>query len=236
MLKALLMVAGLSACGEPIRDFLGEQGTGPMVLFLNTEPTVFAPAGNDATQNLSTVVGGQVQIRGYMTGAPDRAAVIAELRDEVAAILAPYAVNVVTVRPASGRYHMVMLTDDTGISAGCSNCISAAPPLCDGSVDAAVGFLYGGVFGGGISTPKHLATNQIIAMFGQFIGIPTSNLVGDCMCYVETPCIEAQQTMNAACTIGGAGTLVSGTQACPTELTSMDEHAEFLDALGPAFE
>jgi hypothetical protein len=230
--SAALVLISLCSCGEPTRDFSTGGKETSTTLFLNYENTVFVGVDEDATRNFSTLVLNQTGFMAYLGADPARASKLDALTDEIAAILEPYAVLVTSTRPATGPYHMVMFTDNNGAAVGCPTCISLAPTLCDRTEDSAVGFIFGGAFGGEV--PPHMASSQVISMFGLFGAIPMSAIPGDCMCYVETPCIEALLTTGSACTIGGAGTSVSTTQVCSTSLITMDEHAEFVAVFGSA--
>lgn len=223
----------LVGCGEPIRDFLHpELGPQTTTLFLNYEPTVFVNlGGEDASQSSSTLVTGQTMFPGYREGASDRAVSSKQLTDEIAGVLAPYAIRVTRQRPSEGPYHMIMFTDASGSVVDCDSCITRAPILCDGTADSATGF----VFGGSGSSPflfPHLTTSRVIAMVGSFAAIPLSSEPGDCMCTNTMECLEA--TLTTGCTIGGAATPIATTQDCPTSRTTMDEDAEFIAAFGLA--
>lgn len=231
-----LILLGLLGCAEPKRDFLNGGGSGAAkahTLFLAFDGATLSPGTDDATHNSSSLVRISATFKGYDENDPQRAAHLDDVTADVSSVLAPYDIVVTRVRPPSAPYAMIVFTDDLGTVVGCPNCISLSPQACN-TEKSPVGFMFGGAFGGGQFTPTHLASSNAITMFGLFAAIPATARPGDCMCYSETPCIEAQMTMSSACTIGGPGTPVSVVPSCPTTLTTVDENAEFLAAFGPA--
>ena len=198
-------------------------------LYLNFEGvTLAAGSADDATQNLSSIATGPTTLPSYLGSDADRATKVGALAAEVANILMPYDVDVVTTRPSSGTYMMVVTTDATSATLGCANCPALAPDDC-GSVDSPVAFNFGS--GSGSAQPVHGVTSDTVAMLGlSVLGIPASAVPDDCMCFTDANCAfpPSQQ-----CTIGGAGTAVSTSKpGCPTSATVMNENALFLAGFG----
>src|SRR5438477_11168766 len=137
---------------------------------------------DDLTQGVSHIAQTAVMLMLYRAGAADRAASIATITSDLTTLLAPYAIDVVTTRPASA-YDMVIVTASTAgaIGAGAQNTGALALPGCD----QPHGFEISYVFGAVTTTPntEHFVANLALAMFAQEYGVPITNQAGDCMCF-----------------------------------------------------
>ena len=211
----------------------GPIGARTHTLYLNFEGiTLAAGSADDATQNLSSLATGPTTLSSYLGSAVDRSTQITALVDEISNILAPYDVDVVMTRPATGTYIMVVSTDSASTTLACTNCPALAPADC-GAIDSPVAFNFGA--GSGSALPVHGLTSDTIAMVGlSVLGVPTSAVPDDCMCFTDSNCVfpPTQQ-----CTIGGAGTAISATRpGCPPagSATVMNETALFLAGFGPS--
>jgi hypothetical protein len=213
---ALLVGAG---CGSDVTA-APRPATGAHTLFLQFEGQALSPGVDDPAANRSSLLSGSVAIPAYLAGDPQRAAKLQALVAETASILAPYDILLVTSRPASGSYDMVVaggLSAQAGLPSGL---LGAAPVDCSaGAVhlsllfDLAVG---------------HDAARQIVDALGSGHAVPASTAVADCMC-AGAGCPVG---LTAPCTIGGAGTPVAPGSACAGAATSMDEAALFRAAFG----
>lgn len=210
------------------------EASGPRryTLFLSFDEVTLHGGVEDAMLDTSSLLVGAPRFIGYAATDPQRATKLAQVTDEITAILAPYDIVVTTQRPTGGTYAMIVFTDDDGSSAQCANCISLSPQECN-TTDRPIAFVFGGVFGSGLM-PVHLATSNAISMFGMFAAIPLTSKVGDCMCYIEGACVQDWQTTTTACKIGGAGTPVAATPGCQAAGTTMNEDAVFRATFGTA--
>jgi hypothetical protein len=210
--------AGVDGSIDPVRT---------NTLYLNFEGVTLAPGADDATQNTSTIATGPTTLPSYLGSAADRATTVAAIAAEVGNILEPYDVEIVTSRPGSGSYMMIVTTDAPSTTLGCTDCPALANDDC-GSVESPVAFN----FGGGSAQPIHGLTADTIAMVGlSVLGIPTSAVPDDCMCFADANCTFPPDRQ---CSIGGAGTAISTAKpGCQTTETVMDENAQFLAGFGP---
>jgi hypothetical protein len=160
----------------------------------------------------------------FLDGDSGRAATITAILDTARATLAPYDVELVTERPATGLYDMIAFggsAADAGLEAG----LHATYPLrCD---DAGVNIVL--VFDDVLTDTDDYAYT-VVSAIGGTNRIPLSSLAGDCMCWTGKTCVFDGEM----CTIGGAGTPVNTTDWICEGLTEMDEHALFLAELGAA--
>lgn len=199
-------------------------------LFLDFDGVTLGSGSDDATMNTSALVTGPTTLPSYLgsDGSADRGSAIAAIAAEVEDILEPYQVTVVTARPASGTYMMVVTTDAPSSKLQCTDCPGDAPADC-GAVDSPIAFN----FGGGSALPLHGVTADTVAELGlTVLGIPTSAVPNDCMCFSDANCTFPP---SMECTIGGAGTAISQTKpGCPATGTVMDENGLFLDGFGPS--
>jgi hypothetical protein len=251
-MKKVLMVATLAACGSSnnatVDAPVTHDGTVALdapkttgnakshTLYLNTEGVSVTAGADDATMNKSSIIGAPATLMPFLVGAAGRDTRLAEIATQIETTLAPYGVTVVTTRPATGPYDMVVVTDDTGakLTPSLASAGSITPTTCN-SAASVVSFIFPVAFTG--TSPaqvRNLVANQAIAIFANNAGVPISTTTGDCMCYVASSCVAPSE--NAICTIGGATTAVdqsnSGIEACGDTSPTMDEAAKFLAAFG----
>jgi hypothetical protein len=145
----------------------------------------------------------------------DRAAVTAG----IAAGLAPFAVDVTDVRPASGRYSMVVFTST---SSG-SNVIAIARPDCAGDMhdanDANVGLSY--------ATTPDLAVRTGLAIVGQSFGLELTD-GGDAMALVP---IEEPAYLDMCFPLYQPETQLCSHPGCPDG--QQNSHRQLTDVVGP---
>ncbi|HEY3803123.1 MAG TPA: hypothetical protein VGL61_10980 [Kofleriaceae bacterium] len=191
--------------------------------------TLAPGSADDATQNISSLVTSPTTLAPYLGSAADRAVQISNLVAEVSNILAPYDIDVVTTMPTSGTFMMVVSTDTASTALACTDCPALAPGDC-GAVDSPIAFNFGA--GSGSALPVHGFTTDTVAMAGlSILGIPTSAVPDDCMCFSDANCVFPPDRQ---CSIGGAGTAISQTKpGCPTSDTVMNESGLFLAGFGP---
>jgi hypothetical protein len=215
---AALVVAG---CG-------GSDSSGPNppsganVYYLNFEGQSLSAGTDDPVTNKSQILSGSVTMPAYLAGDAQRAAKIQTLVSEVRAVLAPYDIDVVTTRPASGTYDMLVAGGTSQQAGQPAGLPGQAVVDCTATVARHISFLFD------LST-GHDAARQIIGSLGVSHGISASTASTDCMCIADAGCT----TLAAACTIGGANTPVSANASCETTgVTTMNEQQKFVTKFG----
>jgi len=213
----LLLLAGCSASTSGPNP-----ASGANVYYLNFEGQTLTPGADNPATNTSELLSGSVSLPAYLAGDAQRATKIQTIVHEVEAILAPYDIAVVTSRPASGAYDMVVAggtSQQAGFPTGLHaeavvDCTAARPRHISLVFDLSTG---------------HDAARQIIGSLGVSHGISASTTSTDCMCIADAGCTAPA----AACTIGGAGTPVSSNANCEAVgVTTMDVHQKFLAEFG----
>jgi hypothetical protein len=196
-------------------------------LYLNFEGAALATGRDDASQNRSEIALSPTTLSSYLGSDANRAMKISAIAAEVATILAPFDVEVVMARPTSGPYMMVVTTDAASDALGLIPLLAASSVEC-GAVDSPVAF----IFGSGTEQPIHSVSTDTIAMLGlSMLGVPTSAVPDDCMCFSDANCTFPP---DRPCSIGGPGTAISAAKpGCATTATVMDENALFLAGFGP---
>jgi hypothetical protein len=192
------------------------------VYYLNFEGQTLTPGADDPVTNTSQLLAGTVTLPAYLAGDPQRVAKIQAIVNDVESILQPYDITVVTTRPASGRYDM-LVAGGTSQQAGAPAGLPGLAVLdCARAVLRHISLLFD------LST-GHNAARQIVGGLGVSHGISASTLSDDCMCIAGGGCTS----LVAACTIGGANTPVAPNANCePGGATTMDEQQEFLAEFG----
>jgi hypothetical protein len=197
--------------------------SGAHVYYLNFGGQALTSGPDNPVLNVSQSLSGSFTAPAYLTGDAQRATKIQAIVNEVKAILAPYDVAVVTQRPASGAYDMVVAggtSQQMGFPTGLQG---VAIPDCTGAALHHISLLFD------VST-GHDAARQIVGALGIGHRVSASTAATDCMCIVDGSCTA----LPAACTIGGANTPVSPSASCETSgVSTMDVRQEFLAAFGP---
>ena len=200
-------------------------------LYINTEGVAIAPGLDDAITNKSSVVAAAQTLKPWLMTDAARLTKITNLVTEVQAILLPYDVAIVTTRPASGSYDMLVITDNTSASVGLAAGAGGTTPATCNSTPAVISFLFGPSYSGFPDlTLRHTFATFAVSMFGIEGGIPGSNVAQDCMCYAGANC---PATLTSQCTIGGAGIAIDSLLPCAAAGSTMNEGAAFLAAYGP---
>jgi hypothetical protein len=192
------------------------------IYFLNFDGQVLTPGADDPVQNRSQLISQTVAIPTYLAGDPKRAAKIQSIIREVKAILAPYNIKIVTSRPQSGPYDM-MVAGGSSRQAGLPAGIGAVAVIdCTAALPHHVSLLFD-------QTTGHEAARQIIGSLGISHGISASTKSTDCMCIVDV----GSTPLAVACTLGGVNTPVSLSLNCEaTGLTTMNVQQKFLMKFG----
>ncbi len=167
-----------------------------------------------------------VTVAPWHDGMPGRDASIAAITAGARAIVAPYAIEVVTTRPTSGLYDMVVF-------GGASQDLFGAPGVrfangadCNGRPE--ISFITE------LVTDDQVAASLVVAFLGEARLVPRTIASGDCMC-LDSACMPRPGEL---CNIGGPGTptgslpLICSQSGDPPAPPTIDEHALFLDRFG----
>ncbi len=188
----------------------GEQGA-PQQVYVQFDGISIQQGAEDATTNTSSAFAGN--LTGYQ-----RATRIADTLAAMASIVEPFRLDVVTERPAVGRYDMIVIAgrpEEAGLPAGQGG---VAAIDCDNAIPNKLVAIFGNAFPDGF-TPGQLAS-LAIAGLGTSQGLPSSNVADDCLCWSGIAC-----TPTTECTFGGAGTAIAAGDECGAG--TMDPFAEF---------
>jgi hypothetical protein len=197
--------------------------SGSNVYFLNFEGQTLTPGPDEPALNRSQLVSNSVTVPAYLAGDPQRTSKIQTIVQEVEAILAPYDIDVVTSRPISGTYDM-MVAGGTSQQLGLPSGLPGLAVVdCTGSLPRHISLLFD------LST-GHDAARQIVGSLGVCHRVSASTAATDCMCIADAACT----TLTAPCTLGGANTPVSSNASCEVSgVTTMNVQQRFLAAFGP---
>lgn len=186
-------------------------------LFLNFGgATLMQAAVDNPAMNKSSLITGTKVISAWADTAG-----IPTIVADVTAALAPYDIDVVTTRPITGNYVMILF-GASPTQAGFANGTGAIMPVTCTPLSNVIAFVFNPV------TTPHDVARFAIATMGHLHDVPLSNQADDCMCYAAAEC---NATATAACTIGGADTVMDPAEPCET-VAPFDEAARFLAAFG----
>jgi hypothetical protein len=174
----------------------------------------------DATVSSSSIIPADATAPGYRLDAADRETQIAAITDQIVNTLSPLGIDVLSIRPASGDYTMIVIggsSTDVGLQAGLGGVSSFAG--CDQPVPKRITYAFDTV--NGVHQPEIGVANIAIGSFLVGLGTPTSSDAADCLCWDAPGCGGA---VAAACTIGGATTPRYDSSVCGTG-TTFDEPA-----------
>lgn len=151
--------AELDASPSPGEPDAGDSAAG-YAIYLAFEGGAVSPGADDAAAGTSSVVEDAVDLPAFSVDrfatAKPRGEILEDLRAHVAGLYEPFAVDVVTERPASGAYLMVMVGNragDLGLPFGVAG---AAPLVCGGDLDA-IAFAFGETIDMSAAYPSQVA-------------------------------------------------------------------------------
>jgi hypothetical protein len=183
--------------------------------------TVTTGVADDPAGNASRILAAPFTAPSFFANESNRDEKLALIADGARTILAPYNIEVVTERPATGDYDMIVFGGDP-VDAGFQAGIIAYRPLECNEDKPNVSF----IFENYEPLTKRYASDVVTAV-GQLNNVPITNLNGDCMCGVSLACA----LNDALCTMGGAGTPVDPVWTCEN-ITEADVGARFLAEFG----
>lgn len=171
---------------------------------------------SDATQNQASWMNkANGTAPAFRAGSGTRAADIQQITDGMKAALVGLNVNVVTTRPATGPYMMIVF-GGTATNVG-SNFGGAVQDLdCGNLVASDVAWVGDGV------TPNQRVINFALGAIGFGVGMTATTNTNDCMCGWDNAC---NQTTNQ-CTFGTAiNTDPAANQTCPNQATQNEQQS-----------
>jgi len=169
-----------AACPNPATD---AGGGGMYTLYINAEGVTLLKGNCDnARTNCTTlIVANQAVVPPFKQNDPNRQAFIDEIVQLVQSALLPYSVDVVTTRPASGDYNMIVLGGDCTLTGGTMPCqsfgVGVLPCSLANRDHISLDFDNTTVFPQG--TP-YLYANLILSDVGLFAAMSVSTTMGDC--------------------------------------------------------
>jgi hypothetical protein len=163
-------------------------------LFLNFDGQTLTSGTSDATANQASWLNkAQGTAPRYLTNDTGRDAKIQAIADGVRAQLAMFPITVVTTRPASGEYVMVVL-------GGQANQIGSQFSTAVNTLDCSDAQHNDVAWISDIATPSQHVINLVIGAVGLGIGLTATTDPNDCMCGWGNSCTPT----NTACTLGTA--------------------------------
>jgi hypothetical protein len=172
----------------------------------------------DATHNQARWIGvATANVPPYHLGNTNRNGQISNITTGVRAALAQFPITVVTTRPATGPYVMIVFGGSSN-TVGTNYGYATGDHDCGDLVKSDVGWVSD-------SVPNSIVTNVAVGTIGWVLGLQGTIDPNDCMCGWATSCQWASST----CTLGTAeatGTSGSPATTCPG-LNPQDEQAAF---------
>ena len=186
-------------------------------MFLNFDGVTLTKGNcNDAPTNcVDYVTTDQTVVPPFLNGNADRAADIAAIVQVVNDALAPYSIEIVTSRPASGSYDMIVVGGDPSLVGGSAGLLGLAPGNCTPRTN-----LVSMEFDHGYTAP-YVYANLMLSDIAVFAGLSASTDPGDCMCRVAMGCAISPTKV---CTFARTGN-VDPTVSCG-RVSPQDEQAE----------
>lgn len=157
---------------------------GTHVVYLSFEGVTLTKGQcSDAPTNCTDLVAqDQTVVPPFLDGNPDRVDDIAAIVAKVKQGVAPYSIDIVTTRPASGPYAMVVIGGDPSLVGGPTGLLGLAPANCSPSFST-----LSLDFDHGYRTP-YVYANLILSDIGVFSGLSIVTDAGDCMCRTASTC------------------------------------------------
>ena len=194
-------------------------------LYINFEGVTLTPCGTpDARLNCSNLVTQEAQFPPFLDGNPNRDGFIATILYSARKGLAPYSIEVVTTRPATGSYYMMVFGSTSaaiGLQAGF---FGIAPFQCTPENRNNVSI----TFDSGQMPTTFEYANSVLSDMAMLVGISTTTVNDDCACRGAGGCTIDP---NKLCTYG-SDVAVNPDPTFSCERTTQDEPAMMQAALG----
>ena len=177
---------------------------------------------DDSRTNCSSLVAqSSTTVPRFLASDGARTSHITTIASMVQDALAPFSVDVVTSRPASGNYWMVSIGGTSDTVTLMPDVLLAAKPVCDAANKNSIAFVF--EQDATLDTPDRAYADTIAAAFGRLLGLVPTKSSRDCMC-VSSTCAHTQ-----TCTWGTA-TLPEAGNSC--DRTMQNEQLLVMDAIG----
>jgi hypothetical protein len=211
-----------SACPTPAQPL----APGKHEVYLNTEGvTLMKCAADDATTNCTTLITNDVvAVPAFLPGMTGRTDAIAQIVAMVQAKLAPYSVDIVTTRPTSVDYQMVVLGGSYLLAGQTSPNVTGLTPSNCAFAARAVDYM----FDEGLDQGTLVYADAMVDDLGVLMGLAPANAAGDCMCRLDASCTGSPP---ADCTFG-VNVLTTTDTLFDCGRTTQDEPALLKTAVG----
>ncbi len=159
---------------------------GRFTVFLATEGVTLATGcGDHSATNCTTILQAGATIPPVFPTEPTRALAVAEIVELARSRLVPYSVDLVTTRPSTGNYHMIVFGGDSAAVGLPDSPVSVAPFNCENTPDDHVALLFDN---GLVNFTKTDYANQILFQIGTVEGLTFTRTPDDCHCQLDTEC------------------------------------------------
>lgn len=193
------------------------------VVYLNFDGvTLTDAAASDATQNRASWMNkASGTIPPFQQGNSNRAQIITDITNGVRQQLSQFPITVVTTRPATGPYVMIVY-GGTAQDAGSNYGFAVNELDCDESEKSDVAWISNNY----TTTLRHV--NTTIGAIGFGLGLTATTDVNDCMCSWANNC---QKDQSQPCTLStNIARDPNATQLCPNAGATQNEVAAFVKA------
>jgi hypothetical protein len=228
----------LAACGDDGGNSTGDAGpradaapscplpatplpAGTHQLFVSFEGVTLTLGDcDDSRTNCTSLVSqASTTVPAFLMGGGTRTQRISTIVGMAQEALAPFSVDVVTTRPATGSYWMVSVGGTTALASGTPDPLIAVKPVCDAANANSIAL----IFEQDTEFGDRAYADSIAGAFGRLAGLLPISRNGDCMCTAAT-CTHGQ-----TCT-WSTGAVPAAGNACSR--TSQNEHLLLIDAVG----
>jgi len=233
-MRTWMFVVMAAACGSGHTTKPDAPPLPTMTVYLSFDGEMIQPttAGNDnAAMNLSSIITTAKTAPAYLNNVPTRADTIAQIVSETQARFAPFDVDIVTNRPTSGDYFMIVFTGEAKTVLGTNGASAITTENCPTPPNKnGIAFEFQNGSTSDTFTPVQKA-NLTIPSVALAQLVPPTSTAGDCMCWSATSCAPVGTT---PCTIGGAGTVVDAPHSCSGAPGTDDEMSLLQGVFGTA--
>jgi hypothetical protein len=187
-------------CAQPTPPLVA----GQYILYLNTEGVTLTKGSPSSSANMSDLIAAaDVTVPPFLPGDPNRLVFIDQIVRGVQGVLAPYSLDIVTTRPASGDYYMFVLGGDGMTISGCQGCVSTTDFNCMIEPRNGVDLMFD--LGTGYGATFYM--NVLLGDIGPYADFAATSDLADCGCRIDTGC-SADKPL---CTFGTMATVTKQT-------------------------
>jgi hypothetical protein len=188
-----------TGCPMPVQPL----APGTSKVYLNTEGVTLrkGDCSDSRTNCTQMVMVDNTVVPPFLPGDAGRQPFIDGIVAKAQAALAPYSIDVVTVRPTAGDYQMIVLGGDSSI-VGCGDCGSVGPYAgCGANVGSRnhISMIFD--FGvSGMDVDNEWYASALLSELGNLLSLVPTTLANDCMCRFDAECVN--RTPDTMCTFG----------------------------------